>query len=256
MTDDKFAQLIPVNTRHLGEETVPTVNARDLHAALEVRRDFSNWIKDRIAKFGFQEGVDFIIEYRTPNLASGNRGASIEYFISLDMAKELAMVENNEKGRQIRRHFIEVEKEFRVLLSSGGDVPVGQLARAMVQLSQLAGAVVELQSQLSALRLTVDNPQQRVSDGGLTTVLDVIRVRAIQHRLRRPLTKSLGDILQRRCIAQKISLEYQIGTGTRLFPRAVLNEFMNDKGWDLVEAYNNRILGQGVLKLVPKKKND
>ena len=88
-----------------------TVNARDLHEFLESRRDFSNWIKQRIEKYGFIEGEDF-----TTILAKSNGGRpGIEYHISIEMAKELSMVENNEKGRQARRYFIEREKQAKAL---------------------------------------------------------------------------------------------------------------------------------------------
>lgn len=87
------------------------VNARDLHSVLKVGRDFSNWIKDRIQKYGFSEGKDF-----SPNLAktSGENGGrpSIEYILSLSMAKELAMVENNEIGRAIRLRLIKIEEAW------------------------------------------------------------------------------------------------------------------------------------------------
>lgn len=88
-----------------------TVNARNLYEFLEVGRDFSNWIRDRIKKYDFIESQDF-----TTILAKSNGGRpSIEYFISIDMAKELSMVENNEKGRQARRYFIECEKKAKAI---------------------------------------------------------------------------------------------------------------------------------------------
>lgn len=85
-----------------------------------VVRDLSNWIKGRIVEYGFVDGVDFI---RWPKLASdlsnssnGNnskRGGQnkIEYHLILDMAKELAMVEKTEIGRQVRKYFIQCERE-------------------------------------------------------------------------------------------------------------------------------------------------
>lgn len=54
-----------------------------------------------IKKFGFVEGRDYATDHRSPNPGTGNRGASIEYYVSLDMAKELAMVENNPTGRRL-----------------------------------------------------------------------------------------------------------------------------------------------------------
>ncbi len=84
------------------------VNARDLHKSLEVGRDFSNWIKDRIEKYGFIEGKDF-----SPNLAKSTGGRpAIDYLLSLSMAKELAIVENNDRGREIRQYLIKVEQAW------------------------------------------------------------------------------------------------------------------------------------------------
>ncbi|MEP7731450.1 antA/AntB antirepressor family protein [Marinomonas primoryensis] len=105
-------QLITLHTRSINEQTLDTVNARELHTFLKLGRDFSNWIKARIAQYGFEEGEDFMIISRSPKLASGNRGATKEYFVTLDMAKELAMVERNEKGKQARRYFIDCEKQL------------------------------------------------------------------------------------------------------------------------------------------------
>ncbi|WP_063333971.1 antA/AntB antirepressor family protein [Marinomonas sp. TW1] len=109
-------QLIPLHTRSINEQTLDTVNARELHAFLEVGRDFSNWIKARINRYGFIEGEDFMC---VENLSSPKRASAksrtkkvIEYFVTLDMAKELAMVERNEKGKQARRYFIACEKQL------------------------------------------------------------------------------------------------------------------------------------------------
>lgn len=104
-------QLVPVFTGELIEKPTQYCNARDLHASLQVGRDFSNWIKDRIEQYGFIEGEDY-----SPNLARipGKRGQPrMDYHLTLDMAKELAMIENNEIGRAVRRYFIQAEKELR-----------------------------------------------------------------------------------------------------------------------------------------------
>ena len=106
-------QLITLHTRSINEQSLDTVNARDLHTFLELGRDFSNWIKARIAQYGFEEGEDFILirqNGRTKNQGGDRR--SMNYFITLDMAKELAMVERNEKGKQARRYFIDCEKQL------------------------------------------------------------------------------------------------------------------------------------------------
>ncbi|GHU27463.1 antirepressor [Betaproteobacteria bacterium] len=76
---------------------------------MKVARDFLNWIKTRLAEYGFIEGEDY-----SPNLANntGKRGKPrTDYHLTLDTAKELAMVERNEQGRIIRRYFIECERK-------------------------------------------------------------------------------------------------------------------------------------------------
>lgn len=102
--------LITLHQSTINQEMVQTVNARELHAFLESKQEFANWIKNRIEKYGFTENVDFLINLsKTP---SGGR-PSIEYHITLDMAKQLAMVENNDMGLQARRYFIECEKQLK-----------------------------------------------------------------------------------------------------------------------------------------------
>ena len=101
--------LFPVITTDTGDQFV---DARTLHGALEVGRDFSNWIKDRIEKYGFFDGVDF--QTCSPELASEKHGGQnkIDYRLSLSMAKELAMVENNDRGREVRQYLIKVEEAW------------------------------------------------------------------------------------------------------------------------------------------------
>ena len=105
-------ELIKTTGITLNGDKITAVNARDLWKFLESKQEFANWIKDRIRKYGFKEGPDFTVD-KIINGENKGRFAANEYFISLDMAKELAMVENNERGRQARQYFIEVEKRFR-----------------------------------------------------------------------------------------------------------------------------------------------
>jgi phage anti-repressor protein len=99
--------LIDIHKARLGGTLIETVDARELHNSLEVRKDFSTWIKDRIAQYGFVDNRDFV---GSPELGSEHR---IEYRLSLDMAKELAMVERNAKGKQARQYFIECERKLK-----------------------------------------------------------------------------------------------------------------------------------------------
>ena len=71
------------------------------------KQDFSDWIKARIAKYEFVQGVDFI-DHKV--MGQYNQVVTIDYFLTIDTAKEIAMVENSDKGREIRRYFIECER--------------------------------------------------------------------------------------------------------------------------------------------------
>jgi len=94
-----------------GGEHEQLVNARELHGWLEVGRDFTTWIKDKIEKYGYLDGHDF-----SPVLVKSSVGRpATEYIFRLDVAKEIAMVENNDKGRMVRRYFIEAEKRYQNL---------------------------------------------------------------------------------------------------------------------------------------------
>lgn len=94
----------------INEDGQQTVSARELHKGLETETRFNDWIQRRIKEYGFIENEDFYsILSKTPN---GGR-PSKDLMISLDMAKELSMVENNDLGRKFRKYFIAAEKQAR-----------------------------------------------------------------------------------------------------------------------------------------------
>ncbi|EMY5895367.1 antA/AntB antirepressor family protein [Campylobacter coli] len=85
-------------------------NVKNLFYFLEIDTKFADWIKNRISHYNFIENQDYIIE-----IVYTKGRPRKEYYVTLDMAKELCMVENNEKGRQARRYFIECEKRLKNL---------------------------------------------------------------------------------------------------------------------------------------------
>ncbi|MGI7801472.1 antA/AntB antirepressor family protein [Campylobacter coli] len=85
-------------------------NVKFLFYFLEIDTKFADWINRRISHYSFIENQDYIIK----EVFTGRRPRK-EYYVTLDMAKELCMVENNEKGRQARRYFIECEKRLKNL---------------------------------------------------------------------------------------------------------------------------------------------
>ena len=111
-----MTQLIPLHSQTIDGNAVETVNARELHAFLEVQTRFNDWIKNRIEQYDFVENQDFLVvtEKKVTMTDAGEKATLIkEYHITLDMAKELSMVERNEKGKQARKYFIECERKLR-----------------------------------------------------------------------------------------------------------------------------------------------
>jgi anti-repressor protein len=104
-------QLIQIATRQIAQQSVQTVNARELHGFVQSKQEFANWIKARIEKFGFTEGQDYLVDKFVNNPQGGR--PTLDYHLTIDMAKELAMVENNDKGREVRRYFIEAERRAK-----------------------------------------------------------------------------------------------------------------------------------------------
>ena len=117
----------------------PTVLARDLHEALEVKTAYKDWFP-RMCEYGFQEGKDFC---SILSESTGGRPAT-DHQITLSMAKELCMLQRSEKGKQFRQYFISVEEAW--------NRPEAVMARAL----QMANRKMEELKQSNS-ELTVQN---------------------------------------------------------------------------------------------------
>lgn len=149
-------QLITVTESDaINGEVVKAVNARELHEFLGVGKDFSNWIKQRIEKYGFVEGADYAVLAKTgeaqPRGLAANRK---EYAITLDMAKELSMVERNDKGKKARQYFIRCEKELKAQQPQF-EIPK-TLGEALLLAGKLATEVEQQAAQLEAQAPSVE----------------------------------------------------------------------------------------------------
>ncbi|MEY4768968.1 MAG: hypothetical protein RL637_1607 [Pseudomonadota bacterium] len=103
-------ELVPVFAGEIAGVSVQLVNARELYVFLESKRQFADWIKERIEQYSFEQDVDFI---KFHNFVNGQNSKPLtDYHLTLDMAKELSMVERNAKGKQARRYFIACEKRL------------------------------------------------------------------------------------------------------------------------------------------------
>lgn len=108
--------LITITPRQIGGLQQQSVNARELWQFVESSQQFADWIKSRIEKYGFIENDDFILHKFMKVQLEGDREVQrpvIDYHLTIDTAKELAMVEANDKGRQVRKYFIECERQAK-----------------------------------------------------------------------------------------------------------------------------------------------
>lgn len=100
-------QLIPV----VESENEVLVNGRDLHDFLEVKERYPQWF-DRMVGYGFEEDVDYIGFTEKSDKPNGGR-PTVEHHMKIDMAKEISMLQRTDKGKEARRYFIAVEKEYK-----------------------------------------------------------------------------------------------------------------------------------------------
>lgn len=136
-------ELIKVNYDNVDR---PTVSGRELWEALEVGTPYKKWF-DRMAEYGFSEGVDFNLDKNVRVQIEGNRNVSREitdHQLTIPMAKELCMLQRTDKGKQMRQYFIAVEEQW--------NSPEAIMARALqfsnAKLKQLETTVSDLQKQM------------------------------------------------------------------------------------------------------------
>ena len=126
------------NNQTIGAE-INSADARELHAFLNSEQQYADWIKNRITQYGFIENQDYIVK----TTYTGRRPRK-EYFVTLDMAKELCMVENNDKGKEARQYFIKCEKElqaikFEAYVGKIADLEASQILQTKRHADQING---------------------------------------------------------------------------------------------------------------------
>ena len=97
----------------INESEEQVVSGRELHEFLEVGTQYTKWFERKVEKYGFIENIDFATISQNRLTAQGNETTYKEHILKLSMAKELAMLENNEKGKQARLYFIRCEEEYK-----------------------------------------------------------------------------------------------------------------------------------------------
>lgn len=118
--------LIVIEQKRIGNEEINSIDARDLHSRLGVKKDFTNWIKYNIEKLNLIDGTDYLLAKKGEQHPSGVKYVS-EFILTLDAGKHIAMMTNTETAKSIRTYFIEFEKKQKTALSAFSNDPFIQL---------------------------------------------------------------------------------------------------------------------------------
>ena len=136
------------------------VSARELHTFLESKQQFADWIKNRITEYGFTENQDFEVFHNFMKNPSGGRPLT-EYALTVNMAKELSMVEGNDKGKQARRYFIACEEKAILLLNNQrGQAAISDARDETISFDRLPFAVSQMMAKLTRIEKLLSQPAE------------------------------------------------------------------------------------------------
>lgn len=102
-----MSEIIKISSEVIGTEKTNSVNARELHQVLDIKKQFTHWIDIQINSLGLEKNVDYIV-YEV----KGNGRPQKEYIITTDTAKHISMASRTAKGKEVRNYFIQIEKEY------------------------------------------------------------------------------------------------------------------------------------------------
>jgi len=219
--------LIKIGKSDIDGKLIETVDARGLHEFLEVGKDFSTWMKDRIEKYEFQENIDFTTFPKNGEPVDKGFATKIEYHLTVDMAKEVAMVERNEKGRQARQWFIKREKKLQGIEHKNVPVKQFKLPQTMLEaLQELVKALKvnkQLENQLQEAQPKIEFYEQVGDTKGVYTVGTTAKILGFGRNI-------FFKILRRDSIFFKYE-PYQryIDCGYFVVKTVVVNEYIQDQ---------------------------
>ncbi|MFL4356410.1 phage antirepressor KilAC domain-containing protein [Streptococcus uberis] len=176
----------------LNENHEPVVSGRDLHKVLEIKTQYTKWL-ERMSEYGFEENVDYVAISQKRLTAQGNHTEFTDHVLKMDMAKEIAMLQRNEKSKEVRKYFIQVEKDFnspekimaRALLMADK-----KITNLTIQNNQLQLDLKEAQKQARYLDLIIESKgalrvSQIAQDYGMTAnkLNKVLYELGVQHKV-------------------------------------------------------------------------
>ena len=161
-TKEKLMDMIKIEQRVIGNADINSVDGRELWQSLEIKKDFSNWIKTQIKSLGLEENIDYITvrpKRRAEISEFKYRQLPIDYIITLDTAKHISIASRTEKGKEVRKYFIEAEKQLQQVDTNITLVPIlhKMLERQEKQTNVMIGLLDNMQTQINVISTKVDN---------------------------------------------------------------------------------------------------
>lgn len=140
-------ELIKIN---MDSSDRPTVMGRELHEALGIQTQYTKWFP-RMCEYGFSENTDYIAISQKRLTAQGNETTFTDHALTIDMAKEICMIQRSEKGKACRRYFLEVEKNW--------NSPEAVMSRALKIADR---KLIEAQNHVLALETKIETDRPKV----------------------------------------------------------------------------------------------
>ena len=154
-------ELVPV---YETEKGIKVVYGKDLHKSLAVKTDFSTWVKRRLSECDAEEKEDFDLLPKIEEQVTGSKH-TIEYLIKLDTAKEMAMLERNDKGKQVRKYFIQVEEKYKQTA-----ININQLSPELQMFNQIFQQVAKTELEQKKLAERADQQEKNMK-----TIIDTFK---------------------------------------------------------------------------------
>ena len=142
--------LIHIQQTQIGTESVNSVNIKDLVEAVGVLTHPSQWFQRQVSKYGFIENEDYLILKSEKQTSSGIKHI-LDYIVTVDTAKELAMLVNNERGRKVRKYFISIEKQATKPMTQ-----IEIVAQTAVALAEQEKKLITIQSDVEDVKTYID----------------------------------------------------------------------------------------------------
>lgn len=154
----------------INENNEQIVSARLLHEYLEIKTKFNDWIDKRVEKYEFIENIDFVAITQKKVTAQGNSTEYKDYFLKIDMAKELSMIENNKKGSAARKYFIECTNKWN------------SPEMILIKADQIKSRMLEnYQKEIQTIKLELEYKNEVIK--GVTDNIDVYKKQSILNRV-------------------------------------------------------------------------